>query len=176
MSDPTTPDPLRALVAVDLVDWHGLPRLTVSELLGDRAEDAGRGPGALGEQRRPSTWLSMDAPAYRSGLRAWVVDDVVVAIEGRHPATPDGDPVAAPALGEPALRLDATLGRLTLDGAERVHPDRGIAVQVNPDNDLLLAVVVFPPCTAREYVERVRPSHLGRPPRFADGARQKVAW
>ncbi len=69
-----------------------------------------------------------------------------------------GEPVAAPDLGEPAVRLDAAIGTLMIPGGELVYPAQGVALRVDPDDGELMAVLLFEPTTADDYVRRVRPS------------------
>jgi hypothetical protein len=87
----------------------------------------------------------------------WHEGGRVLLLEGRDPIDAEGAPLAAPELGQPEATLDTTLGRLWLENGERVFPGRGLALRVNPANELLLGVIGFAPTTLSEYEQRLRP-------------------
>jgi hypothetical protein len=158
-------DVLRAFATADLDGWSGLPDLTldvVAAHLPVAADVSGR--GRLGSDRRPASWVAIDSHRFELGLRGWVDEtDRVLLLEGRHPVSDDNQPLSVPDLGDPDLTLPVRLGRLTLDEAEWVYATRGLAVQVNPDNGLLLGLLAFGPTTATTYVSRLRPQHAAAP-------------
>jgi hypothetical protein len=43
-------------------------------------------------------------------------------------------------------------------GGEHIYAGRGITVVVNPDNQFVVHVAVYPPTTVADYLERLRPS------------------
>jgi hypothetical protein len=141
-------DILRRFTPAELARWDGLP----AELpLGDL--DGPRGEGRLGTERVPALWTSVPSDVFAGGLRVWHEGSVVLAIEGRDPT---GLPPASD-LGEPEAQLDTYLGRLRLEGGERVYPARGLALRVNPENGVLLGAIGFVPTSAGDYGARVRP-------------------
>jgi hypothetical protein len=150
---------LRALAAVDLEGWAGLPAdLTVDATRAELAlvtETTGR--ARLGERRSPATWIAAESSVYEGGLRVYSEGDEVLLVEGRAPITPSGEPIAAPDLGEPELELDAAVGPVSVERGEHVYAERGLAVQVSPGTSALLAVLAFAPTSAADYVERLRP-------------------
>lgn len=158
-------DVLKAFAAADLDGWSGLPVLTldlVAAHLPVATDVSGR--GRLGADRRPAAWVAIDSRRFELGLRAWTDEtDRVLLLEGRHPVSDGNQPVSVPDLGDPDRTLPVRLGRLTLDEAEWVYASRGLAVQVNPDNGLLLGLVAFEPTTPTTYVSTLRPQHAAAP-------------
>jgi len=152
-------DALRMLAAADLARWDGLPAaLTLDEAASVLAlGDGARGEGTLGEERRPARWTIAESATFEGGLYVWHADGEVLVVEGRDPVDAAGEPLAAPDLGEPETRLDTVLDRLHLPGGERVFASRGLALRVNPENDLLLGVVGFAPASVEDYTARLRP-------------------
>jgi hypothetical protein len=148
---------LRAFIErADAASWRGLPALTPRELGAEPPWLSSR--GELGTPPREVRGVALPRGCFAGGFTAWIDDDDrVLVIEGTRPRVGNGERVPPPALGEPALRLPTTLGSLVLDGGELVHPDRGVAVRVNPENGFLLGLVGFAPTTADDYVRRLRP-------------------
>lgn len=164
MTDEAT---LRAFAAGRIDEWHGLEAGDDLERLGAAGfavDGSTTGRSTLGEEHHSRPWVAIESDTYEGGLRAWTGDGGgIVVMEGRHPIDGAGEPLAAPQMGEPAVTLDGYLGRVLIEGAEHVYPERGLAIEVNPDNGLLLAVTVFHPTSAAEYVAALRPPRL-RPP------------
>lgn len=151
---------LRDFAVCDLTDWHGVPGdLGVAHAGTVFPLDNGvTGEGFLGEERYPASWVSADSTTYEGGLRVWHEDGRVLVIEGRDPVDDAGLPLHVPDdLGEPEAALDAVLGRVQLPGGERIYATRGLAVRVNPENDLLLGVLGFAIATTDVYRARRRP-------------------
>jgi len=141
----------------DIAEWTGLPAVTRGELDLDEAVE-GRW-GSLGDPPRPARWCAGPQGCFEGGTRCWLdPSGTVDVLEGVMPASADGEPLTAPGLGEPSLRLDAQLDEVGLRGGELVYPDRGLAVRMNPENGLLLGLVGFVPTTAEDYVRRLRPA------------------
>lgn len=158
-----TADALRLFAAADLADWTGLPGALP---LADAAavlplESGAAGVGFLGDERRRARWTSIPSRVFAGGLRVWHDGSLVLAVEGRDPVDADGAPLAAPDAGEPDAALDTFLGRLRLEGGERVYASRGLALRVNPENGVLLGAIGFAPTDAAEYRARLRPE-VGR--------------
>jgi hypothetical protein len=155
----TTLDLLRVFAAADAARWPGLPGgITVADAGAVvPLEDGAAGGGFLGEDRHPASWVIAGSETYEGGLYVWHDGGRVLLLDGRDPVDGEGQPLVAPELGEPELALDTVLGRLTLDGGERVYAARGLALRVNPANRLLLGVIGFAPVSAAEYRSRLRP-------------------
>ena len=152
-------DSLRAFAAADPSAWRGLPD---GLELGDVAAVLGLdrelgGEGIVGAERRPAAWVSGESEVYEGGLRVWHEAGRVLVLEGRDPIDAGGNPLSAPELGEPEAVLDSVLARVRLPGGERVYAQRGLALRVNPENRLLLAVLGFAPTDAADYAARIRP-------------------
>lgn len=54
-------------------------------------------------------------------------------------------------LGEPAHRLDLYWRNPQIAAGEFVYTDRGISLGIIPDTQLIVSVVVYPPCTLDYY-------------------------
>jgi hypothetical protein len=150
---------LRSFALADAAGWPGLPAglaLEDLEAVLPLAEDV-RGEGVLGEERRAASWVGAESSVYEGGVRVWHEGRRVLVLEGRDPVGADGEPLAAPDLGEPDALFDTVLGRLVLPGGERLYAARGLALRVNPENGLLLGVLAFAPTTAEDYRARLRP-------------------
>lgn len=152
-------DAVTAFARGDAADWSGLPDdLTVAELAAVVEVDTDDlRPGALGDPPRACGWVTLPGGRYAEGLRAWIEDDHVLALEGLIPVDDDDEPPSAPYLGDPELSLEAVLGPLVLRGGERVFASRGLAVRVNPRSGALLGLVGFAPTTVEDYRTRLRP-------------------
>jgi len=150
---------VEAFESVDLAAWPGLPELAyLADVQGVLPVDEEVfGVGLLGSEERREIWFAVESSVYEGGLRIWVHDDHVLVIEGRHPVDATGEPLPAPDLGPPDIALETVLGPLVLERGELVYGTRGLALRVNPENDLLLGAVGFAPTTAQDYVERLRP-------------------
>ncbi len=150
---------LAAFAAAEVEAWPGLPEhVRLAELTPLAACDpAERFTGNLGDPPRAAAWVAADTDRYAGGLRLWLAQDEVVALEGIHPLDSDGQFRPAPDLGTPDAAFDTLLGSLHLPGGERVYAARGLAVRVNPDNGLLLGLVGFAPTSVEDYRTRLRP-------------------
>lgn len=138
--------------------WTGLPAGTgldtVAALHPDPQAD---GRARAGQPPIWRTWLACDSAVYQEGLRVWVDGDDVVLIEGNYPVGTHGELLHAPDLGPPDITLDTVLGRLVLAGGERIYAARGLALRVNPANEVLLGVRGFAPTSVSDYRGRLRP-------------------
>lgn len=153
MSAATLRDAVRAFAAADLDAWTGLPaEVHLADLRGLLDLDATDvRPGETG------TYVPAATQVYAGGLRVWVQDGVVVALEGVDPVDAGGGPVAAPDLGPPDLALDTRVGPVRIPGGEQVHGASGVAVRLDPETGLLLGLVGFTPTDPETYRSRVRP-------------------
>jgi hypothetical protein len=75
--------------------------------------------------------------AYPQHLRVSYAGDEIVLVEADLPRLAQPVPELLAALGEPAERLDDVWGVLRLPGGLHVHPERGIAVGVGPEGQVL---------------------------------------
>lgn len=147
----------------DLVDWTGLaPGLNVDDLTtaGVIIDPELTGTGTLGSAEVPAQWFAAESFVYEHGVRVWVRDDQVVLITGDLPVGPDGEPPVAGGLdelGPPERVFGSYLGRVQLEDAEQVFAARGLALTINPENNLVLSVYGFAPTTVDDYERTVRP-------------------
>ncbi|KJL41949.1 hypothetical protein [Microbacterium trichothecenolyticum] len=146
----------RLLDAADVSGWTGLPA-DAAETLGIVAGTASTFDGLLGDPPAVTSWVPLATRSFSDGLRAWVREGRVVLVEGVMPVDGDGGLLAIPELGEPDAELDHVFGPLTITGGERVYAARGLAVCVNPNSGVLLAVRGYAPTTPEDYRRRLRP-------------------
>lgn len=131
--------------------WAGLPpACTLAEVVA-RFEpvDEGVGRGALGDPGEEAHFAVVRVPSYELPVRVWYRGGTAVLLDAEYP---DVAPAELRALPEPAARLDYTWHRLRLAGGQRVWPDRGLALFVNPENGALVHLGVFAPTSLRRYV------------------------
>lgn len=159
MNATTLHDAVRAFAAADVRAWTGLPagvRLVDLRGLLDLDETDVR-PGGTSESGETGAYVAAATEVYAGGLRVWVQDGDVVALEGVDPVAAGGEPVAPPTLGRPDLALDTHVGPVRIPGGEQVHAATGLAVRLNPETGALLGLVGFTPTDAETYRTRVRP-------------------
>jgi hypothetical protein len=94
---------------------------------------------------------------YPQHLKAWFVELTVVLVEASLPQIADPDGLIRE-FGEPAARLDSTWGVMTVRGGLHVYPDRGIALFIGPESQVL-RVSLFAPTNLDDFVrQRKRPT------------------
>ena len=165
---------LRALLSdADVSGWTGLPELSApatAEAFGVDLPGAHLRRGEFGDPPRHGRWIAAPTRLFAGGLRLWLDRDAldartpdpadarrVVLVQALAPQR-DDDWITAPDLGRPELLLPAALGPLVFDDGERVYAERGLALRVNPANDLLLEILGFGPTSAEDYRTRLRPA------------------
>lgn len=163
---------LRALLTdADVSRWTGLPELSAeaaAEVFGVDLPGAHLRRGEFGDPPRHGRWVAAPTRLFAGGLRLWLDRDAleadrapgarrVVLLQAIAPQH-DGDWLTAPDLGRPELLLPAVLGPLVFDDGERVYAERGLALRVNPANDVLLEVLGFGPTSAEDYRTGLRPA------------------
>jgi hypothetical protein len=164
-----------AFAAADLETWAGLPAAVrlgdLEPLLGFDRDDARR--GTAGDPPRTRLWVAAESATYHLGLRLWLDDDGegVVLLEGLNPLDPEGEPVLAPELGDPDATFNAVLGPFRVRDAEGVYAARGLALQVNPDNGVLVGVLGFTPTGVDDYRRRLQPHREPTQPIITGGPR-----
>ncbi len=66
------------------------------------------------------------------------------------------------ALGPPPHRLDAAFRMDNIAGAEWIYPERGLALCVLPETDMIVRWTAFAPTTLDHYRKHIRPVGLAR--------------
>jgi len=132
--------------------WQGLPAGCVLADVFAQFErlNEGVGAGTLGEAREEAQFTMLRVPGYAQPVRVWFRGVQVVLLDAEYPEIAPGE---IEALGEPAVRLDYTWGRLQLEGGQHVWPDRGLALFVNPDNGALIHLSAFTPTSLEHYAQ-----------------------
>jgi hypothetical protein len=159
---------LADFAAVRLAGWTGLPPgLGLADVPFLGADPVQVLVAPVGDPPRTGRWVPCGSTVFEGGLRAWVDAGTVVLLDGDDPVDGSGEPMTAPDLGEPTARLDTVLDTLVLPNGELVYAARGLALRVNPDNNLLLGVRGFVPTTVANYRRHLRPRLTPRRPRSA---------
>lgn len=150
---------LMDFLAARVVSWTGLTAAHAEELRTMAGANSVVLPGQLGEPPVHRKRLSLPTATFSGGLFAWLIDEVIVTLEGCLPSAPEGAMMVTPALGDPDLMLPFPLGSVLMPEAEWVFASRGLAVRLNLENGVLLGLVGFEPTTPDNYVRRLRPLH-----------------
>jgi hypothetical protein len=142
----------------DFAAWRGLPAdcdwETVQAVM-PPVVDA-EAAGWLGASL-PRRIRLVRAEGYPRHVRVWFDGPRVVALESELPQLhrPLAGTIAG--WGAPDARLDFAFDVVTMEKAELVYAARGFAAAVNPDNQVTLRIVVFPPTTPERYLAEFRP-------------------
>jgi len=145
----------------DFSHWTGLPD---GCLLSDLTQSGvqlkeGMGLARLGRHKTNFKMLVIDE--YERSVRVWLEEEKVLLLDVKYPQiVPDLTTLLAQ-LGEPEAKLDAYLGTLLLPESEWVYPQQGLSLFINPGNNVLLRLAVYPPTVLETYQERLR-LHLRR--------------
>ncbi len=143
----------------DFRGWAGLPPRLSPAQVASRYPPAfeGEGTGVLGTRRIRATFTVHSADGYPHPLRAWSLDDQVILIDIDLPPLISSTQELLEDLGPPEAALEGAFGVLTVPGGLRVHAERGAAVFVGPEGQVL-SLQLFPPTGLGDYLERLRPS------------------
>lgn len=137
--------------------WRGLPAGCDPTALVGVGFDETWGLRKLGDKFQPARMRLLEWPGYYRPLVS-VRDGVVVMIDGTNPELDGGWAALAADLGAPEATRDFVHGTTPMAGGEHIYASRGITVFVNPDNQFVVHVAVYPATTVADYLERLRPS------------------
>ncbi|MBE9183027.1 hypothetical protein IQ268_31320 [Oculatella sp. LEGE 06141] len=146
---------LHQLAEQDWSHWQGLPPCTVSTVtqVFPLASDA-IGLGRVGEQTAHFQMLRV--PGYAQPVRLWFTgNEQVLLLDVAYPFSSGLDALLAQ-WGEPDARLDARWNVVTLPQGEWVYAQRGLALWINPENQVLLHMAAFTPTSLRQYSRLLR--------------------
>lgn len=143
----------------NLSEWRGLPPDCTLAMV--RAEftvpaDDWYATGYLGEEPREYRWRSAMAPTFPDSVRVWYADDRVVVLDSEVSGDARRYEGLVAKLGEPEATLDTFFGNAALPGAEWVYPDRGLALHIEPETQVVLWVAGYPATTLDAYRKRYR--------------------
>jgi len=143
---------LAAFAAADFHGWQGLGDCSPDEV---RALYPQQAPGfALGRLGgRQARYFYVQMPGYEDGVAVWYREERVVLLEVRWPQLAGGLDGLLASLGSPPERLDFQWRSLRLRKGLLLYPERGLALFVNPDNQIVLMVTAFAPTTLDDYRE-----------------------
>jgi hypothetical protein len=114
----------------------------------------GVGTGRIGE--RSAQYRMVVSPRYPRPVRAWLEGNNLLMLDAEYPDPENTLAAEIEALGEPEARLDCWWDVLRLQRAEWVFASRGLAAFVNPDNRIVLRLLVFPAASLAEYERKFR--------------------
>jgi len=160
----TSPDTMngceRAAWAIrdrDVIGWQGLPTGCRPEDLFGVPVDDQWGERQLGEDCEPARSRLLDIDGYYRPM-AFVRDGDVVLFDGMNPALSVSWRTLADDLGEPETRLDWVHGTVPMPAGEMVYARRGITVSLNPSNEFVAYLTLYPPTDVDHYVRLLRQS------------------
>ena len=112
--------------------------------------------GWLGESL-PRRFRLVQAEGYPMHVRVWFDGPRIVALETELPRLhrPLAGTIAG--WGAPDARLDYPFDVVKIEQGELVYAAHGFAAAVNPENQVTLRIVVFPPTTLERYLAEIRP-------------------
>ena len=153
---PSCESVLQAFGARQFADWNGLPRDCKMSQLATAfpTQMAGESSGRIG--RRSAQYRMLDVDGYPHAVRAWFAAGTLLMLDSEYPDPSNTLGVEIESLGEPEARLDCWWDVLSLKGAEWVYASRGLAALINPDNRIVLRLLVFPPASLSEYENSYR--------------------
>lgn len=153
----TCEDARQAIRGGRFVGWRGLPRGCTPEALFGVAFDESWGLRKLGDEHDAARMRLLDLAGYYRPL-ANVRDGAVVMFDGTNPVLDGGWSALSADLGTPDATRDFGYGSVTMAGGERIHAARGITVFLNPENQVVVHIAVYPATTLDDYERRLRPS------------------
>jgi hypothetical protein len=135
----------------DFSGWQGLPAdcsvHAALDYLG--ADPMNAINGRLGQQATPYYTINMDG--YENPVRLWHRDETLVLIEAEYPTIENDLATLQAEFGPPSARYGFNWRDLTLSEAQWVYADKGISLVINPDNQILLYLAVYPPTPLDQY-------------------------
>ncbi|HEV7745423.1 MAG TPA: hypothetical protein VGO56_10545 [Pyrinomonadaceae bacterium] len=136
-----------------LEQWSGLVSgCQESNLQSWLAFKPGEGRTYLGTERVTYSFRSLSQPRFENGVFFYFQEDLLSFIATDHWSFDRQECVdLRQSLGEPAHRLDFYWRNLKIESGEFVYADKGISLGIVPDTELIVSVVVFPPCTLHDY-------------------------
>jgi hypothetical protein len=147
---------LRVFADKTFDQWRGLPSgcklpeiMTIFSLF-----NKGVSTGFLGHKKIQYRMLVLEG--YLRPIRAWFEGDTLLMLDAECPELPGGGLTLMKQLGKPDVKLDFYWNVLRLKRGEWVYAKRGIILFINPGNNILLRLLVFPPTTVDDYMTRLR--------------------
>lgn len=149
-----------AIANGDYSDWQGLPADCPLGAFLERFPPVNDGVGKfhLGSSFRSMAFrVSLPPRTGDEPLRAWFDERRVVLVDMEASATLASRREAlVAALGEPEAKLESYFGVLELKDAEWVYPERGITLIIDPEDDRLMRVLLYPRTDLDTYQRELR--------------------
>lgn len=147
----------------DPLQWSGFYPATCVEL--ERHYDflEGHGRATRGEHHTEYEFLALGRSGSRTPFLFFIANGALAFIETDYWSFDEQECARVlEALGLPPHRLDAAFRMDNIAGAEWVYPDRGLALCVMPETDLIVRWAAFGPTTLEHYRKHIRPVGLAR--------------
>lgn len=139
----------------DFVGWQGLPSTCRPEQLLGLAVDEQWGSLSLGSDAEPAQSRLLDLDGYYRPM-LFARHGSMALFDGMNPVLADPWPILAADLGEPEARLNWVHGVVPMPAGELVYAQRGITVSLNPANDFVAYLSVYPPTDVDHYTRLLR--------------------
>ncbi|MBE9183028.1 hypothetical protein IQ268_31325 [Oculatella sp. LEGE 06141] len=139
----------------DWLHWQGLPTCTLSTVAQMLPLSDGVGSGNVGEQT--AHFHRLHLPGYGQPVRLWFTEnEQVLLLDVAHPSPSASLETLLAQLGEPDAKLDTHWNVLSLPQSEWLYAQRGLALWINPENQVILHLAVFAPTTLEQYSHTLR--------------------
>lgn len=149
---------LQLFAEKQFVNWRGLPRgcsltdvTAMFSLL-----NQGVGVGHLGRRQRQVEFRMLQIKGYQRTVRAWFDAKQLAMLDAEHPGLEQQLSSVLASLGEPEAKLDFYWDVLEIKKGELVYASRGITFFTDPSDHRVLRLLVFPPTTLDDYIEKIR--------------------
>ncbi len=140
----------------ELTALRGLPSCTPEDVARVLTPLGSPNRGRLGDPSREMELRRYQVPAYSEPVRGWFTGGKLVLLDVEYPEPTQGWQELTRELGEPDGKLDFAWHIHSLENAEWVYAQRGLAVVVKPDPGLILRVAAFAPTTLDGYRSELR--------------------
>jgi hypothetical protein len=152
----------------DFRNWHGLVPCTIDDLTARyKLTVPGASNGRLGRAWKPMQYSMLDVSGYIEPVSVWFNERRVVLLEAEYPEVVPNVAATLQALGTPDARLDVHWRSLKLVHGQLVYASRGLALYINPENQVLLRLAAFEPTSIDIYNDQLM-LDLGEK-RYGDG-------
>ena len=147
---------IQQLVSRDFKQSTGLPEGCLLSDLTEIGVQIKEGEGVARLGQRKTNFRMLVVEGYEHAVRVWLAAEKVLLLDVKYPQIDPDLPTLVAQWGEPAAKLGSYLGTLLLPESEWVYPQRGVTLFINPKNNILLRLAVYPPTTLESYQERLR--------------------
>jgi hypothetical protein len=133
------------------IGWRGLPSRCTPDVLFGLPIDERWGELPLGRRFEPARSRLLELDGYYRPL-AYVRSGAVVLFDGMNPALSGDWNTLSADLGQPDATQNWIHGTIDMPGGLRIYAGKGITIFLNPENDFVIHVSLYEPCTVEDYI------------------------